>query len=93
MAIKIKAVPYGALPCSLTIFTIKDKPADQDDFIEMNDDGSDYAEDYACGCMVPHSVKATEKVLKKYDITLSEFNEIVEQLKDILYVGSCGWCV
>ena len=85
---------YHALPCSLKTFKINGIDAELHDFGDMNDEGSEYAEPYACGDMrfTKHR-KIREGVLEKYNITRKEYNEICAQLGSKLCIGECGWCV
>lgn len=85
--------PYGALPCSLEVFTIKGKDANTWDFGEGEDMASHRAERWACGDHRFQGKMPTEEILKYYDITLSEYAEIVDALEDVLHVGACGWCI
>jgi hypothetical protein len=91
---KVVIKPYGCLPCSAEVFTIKGKNACTDDFGREEDLDSYNAEPYSCSDMqfIPHN-DPTEGVLKYYKITKKEYREIQEKLKDALDVGSCGWCV
>ena len=83
---------YGSL-CALSIFVINGKMGDKEDFGEQGDESPETAEDYACGDMQFVRVPATQEVLKKYDISEDEYNEIATKLEEELSFGSCGWCV
>lgn len=89
MDIKMKA--YHALPCSLSIFSINKIEADEEDFgiMSLESDG-----EYGCkdAHFNPHRDVLTH-ALVKYGITEAEYRAIQDKLEDVLYVGSCGWCV
>jgi len=85
--------PYHALPCSLETFTINGMDADESDFGDGCDRGSENAEDYACGDWTFESRMPSQQILDKYKISLQEYSEIADQLVTELCVGSCGWCV
>jgi hypothetical protein len=89
---RVKLQVYDAL-CSLKTFTIDGERVDEDDFFYKDDVGRDYAEPYACGNMQGTALKATDKVLKKYNLTVDEFNTVAEEAADLVSFGSCGWCV
>lgn len=84
---------YHGLPCALEKFTIRDKDADDTDFGEGGDQG-ERGEPYTC---TDHRFIANRcpkhGVLEKYGITREEYDAICDALEDVLYVGSCGWCV
>ncbi len=91
---KIKIKPYRALPCALETFTINGIHADLNEFGSMNDEGSEYAGNYACRDMrFTKYDEPLEGLLKKYNITREEYDEICEELDRELCVGSCGWCI
>jgi hypothetical protein len=83
---------YGAL-CSLSEFVINGVDADEDDFVDKYDHSPETAEDYACGDMRADLIPATEEVLQKYKITLSEYNTIAQSVAEKVSFGCCGWCV
>lgn len=91
MEIEIK--PYYALPCSLEVFTINGKEADESDFGDSGDDSPGTAEPYGCGDHRFHGKMPTQKILDKYKISVDEYSTIVSELEEKLAVGSCGWCV
>ena len=84
---------YTGLPCTLEEFTIKGQAADDGDFGHGGDQGHQQ-EPYTCD---DHRFIADRRpkpgVLEKYKITRDEFDSICEALEEVLYVGSCGWCV
>lgn len=82
---------YDAL-CETSVFTINGIRADNDDFGSKCDEGAEYADDYCCGNMQFTPKPATQNILDKYKITVSEYNEIAEKLNEGLSFGSCGWC-
>lgn len=90
---KLVTIPYDALPCSLKEFTINGIDAAKDDFGETI-----FESDGFYGCANNYfkgntNLSHVKKVCDKYNISCEEYLEIVEQLEDVLYVGSCGWCV
>lgn len=87
---KLEMETYSAL-CSLSTFTINGIDAEVEDFGRQHDADPDHAEDYCCGDMRFFPKPATQSVLDKYNINITEYNEICEKL-DCLSFGSCGWC-
>ena len=83
---------YKAL-CSAETFKINGQDADTDDFGESEDQDRDNAPDYGCGNKVFTAKPATSAVLKKYKITVDEYNTIADELSLKLSFGRCGWCV
>jgi len=79
--------------CSAAEFKINGIDADVDDFGEKNDEAPELAEPYGCGNMQFKGKPSTEEVLKKYEITEKEYQEIVSKLEGGLSFGQCGWCV
>lgn len=86
---EIVAIPYRCLPCSLQEFTIDGKPAYHGDFGDTEING-DCMEGTCSAQFVPRM--PTQKVLDQYGITLEQYAEITEVLKDTIRVGWCGWC-
>lgn len=82
---------YGAL-CEPSIFEVKRKEADYEDFVDKYDHYPEGAEEYCCGDMSCDIKNPTQEVLDRYDITLDEYQEIAEKLSDELSFGRCGWC-
>lgn len=83
---------YRAL-CSHETFAINGIAADSDDFGNKGDCAPELAEPYGCGDMQFTRRLATDSVLLKYNINLSEYDEICQRLEDGLSFGMCGWCV
>jgi hypothetical protein len=91
MAYKMEV--FSAL-CSMRVFDVNGIAADTDDFGEQFDHDPMNAPDYGCADMrFGRFMEPPEGVLEKYGITLSEFEEIGDELSDLLSFGSCGWCV
>jgi len=88
---RVKYKTYGAL-CSLEVFTIDGVQPNEDDFFFQDDVGRDRAEDYCCGNMQGTPMKATDDKLKKYNLTVDEFNLVAEAVAEEVSWGSCGWC-
>lgn len=82
---------YGAV-CETSEFIINGIPADAYDFGNKTDEGIEYAQDYCCGNMIFRTISATPKILDKYNINDTEYNEVAAQLADKLSFGNCGWC-
>jgi hypothetical protein len=79
--------------CVLTVFEINGIKADVDDFGEVTDTGKSFAQEYCCGNMeFVGNENPTEEVLKKYKIDKWEYEELLYELKDELYVGRCCMC-
>ena len=87
---KLEIKPYNAL-CSLELFKINDLDADYYDFGDKYDNDEENAEDYCCGDMRFFPKPATQKILDKYKINITEYNKICKKL-DCLSFGCCGWC-
>ena len=87
--------PMEALPCSLEVFTINGKTANQDDFGDTYDHDTESIEEYeyACADMQFDPKPPTKEVLDKYNITEEEYYNICNELECKLCVGSCGWCI
>jgi len=99
--IKIVAVPYSALPCEASVFSVNGIAGCKSDFGVNRDVGSfDYEygewddENWACADnqFEPHG-DVDPEVLARYKINEAQYREIQEQLKDQFAVGGCGWCV
>ena len=85
---------FDFLPCSLAKFRIKGKDAELSDFGSMDDAKSDKAEPYCCACMRFFGDRTPKAgVLAKYGITRKEWTEIKAALKEVMFVGECGFCV
>lgn len=84
---------YSAL-CSLRLFDINGIAADSSDFGEQGDRDPINAEDYACADMrFERYAEPQEGILERYSITREEYDEICDELEDLLSFGNCGWCV
>lgn len=90
MELELKVFSYL---CELDNFIINGVEADYYDFGEKYDHNPEEAEDYGCGNMKFISKPSTSKILEKYKITVEEYNEICNELKDKLSFGYCGWCI
>ena len=99
--IKIKAEPFGALPCAAQDFEVNGIAGDKSDFGNNTDVGSfDYEygdlddENWACADnqFVPHK-QIPDGVLNKYRITEQEYREVQSRCEAIFNVGGCGYCV
>lgn len=88
---KLEFDVYDAL-CEMRVFEINDIVADYEDFGEKFDRSPESAADYSCGNMCFTGKLATQEVLDKYKINITEYNEIVEKLEEGLSFGCCGWC-
>jgi len=88
---KTKIVVFGAL-CSLSTFKINGINADEDEFVDKYDHSPHTADDYCCGDMQADIIPASKEVLKKYGITLSEYQNIAEEVSEKVSFGCCGWC-
>lgn len=88
---EIKCEAYHCL-CALSVFEINDVNADYEDFGGKEDRNPWDAEDYCCGDMRFEGKEATQEILEKYKITLDEYNDICDLLKEKLSFGACCWC-
>ena len=78
--------------CGLRVFTVHGVDANEEDFVEQDDRDPGNAPDRGCGYMQATVIPATEKVLKKYNITLEEYTTIAEDVAEKLSFGRCGKC-
>ena len=78
--------------CRPQSFTVKGKIANENDFGEQFDRDEGNAESYCCGDMHFTPKPATDVILKKYSLTIDEYNEICDALEDKLSFGYCGLC-
>ena len=86
---KVEIEPYRCLPCSLQHFEINGVRAFLCDFGDTTIGGD--CMDNSCHCSFSMKLP-TDEVLERYGITLKEYGEVCEELKEKLYVGACGWC-
>lgn len=89
MELKLKV--FSAL-CALEEFEINGIKADSSDFGSQYDRDPDAADDYCCGDMYFEPALATQEILDKYKISITEYNDICERL-DVLSFGCCYWCL
>jgi hypothetical protein len=82
---------FGCL-CATEKFVVNGVKADSDDFGSQGDASPETAEDYGCGDMRFTPAPASQDILDKYRITVDEYNEIAEMLREGLSFGGCGWC-
>lgn len=78
--------------CTLKVFSINGKKADASEFGKGYDARPDLADDYGCGDYVFAPLPPTEKVLKKYSISESDYKKICEALAERLSFGRCSEC-
>lgn len=78
--------------CACKIFEINGKDADTEDFGIKRDTKGEKAEPHGCGNMEFIRKPATKEVLKKYNITLDEYNKICSKLEEKLSFGGCYLC-
>ncbi len=83
---------YGCL-CETKKFVVNGIEARHEDFGYKGDVEPENAEPYGCGNMLFLPKKPSEDVLKKYNITEAEYEEICGELASKLSFGCCGWCV
>lgn len=77
----------------LKVFRINDIDADIEDFGECYDDDKYSAPDYGCGNMRFHQYdEPSVETLNKYNINITEWEEICDKLDTKLYVGRCADC-
>lgn len=88
---KLEIEPCSAC-CFLKVFKINGIKADSSDFGHQEDVDETNAPDYGCGNMQFISKHATQDVLDKYDITVEDYNEILNELDRCLSFGYCDWC-
>ena len=87
---KLELEIYSSL-CAASKFIINGICAESSDFGYQGDQDDDSPE-YHCGDMQFEGKRATQDVLDKYGISISEYNFIVGQLEAGLSFGSCGSC-
>lgn len=78
--------------CATKVFRINGIEARYEDFGDKQDIDWMNAPDYCCANMQFIPCKPTEEILNKYGITVDEYTEVCNKLKDGLSFGSCGWC-
>lgn len=78
--------------CGLREFSINGKNADYNDFGDKYDTSPENAEDYGCGNMRFIKKQYTKTILKKYKITILEYNKICNKLEKELSFGECDLC-
>ena len=79
--------------CRPSSFTVKGKSADENDFGEQYDRDLSNVERWSCADMHFTPKPAIDAVLKKYSLTVGEYNEICEALEEKLSFGCCSLCV
>lgn len=89
---KLEIEVYDAL-CSLSKFKINSIDAEESDFVYKYDHDSENAEDYGCGDMSADIQPCSQEILKKYQITETEYNEVAEKVSELVSFGCCGWCI
>lgn len=89
---KLEIEVYSAL-CSLATFIINDIEAEEEEFVDKYDHSPDEAEEYGCGSMEADIIAPTEEVLKKYNISREEHEEIAGKVAELVSFGACGRCV
>lgn len=89
---KLEIKTLSALPCGLDVFKINGKDANLADFGEMEHvEGN--CMDGTCHYEFNRNIDPpSQKILKKYRITDTEYSKICDRLEDKLYVSGCGWC-
>lgn len=89
---------YNGLPCRLEQFKIKGQDADEEDFgagedIGPHDESGGWIP-YSCANYVWRTDRhKQEAAMKKYHLSIHEYNLICDALEQTLTVGPCGWCV
>jgi hypothetical protein len=78
--------------CELDMFTINEIEADYHDFGEKHDHSPSTVDVYGCGDMRFVPKPYTQKILNKYNISVSDYKKICAELKDKLSFGYCGLC-
>jgi len=83
---------FGIALCYTPIFIINGIEADKDDFGYQKDRDSENAGQFSCSDMHFTPSPPTGEILDKYNISLSEYYEIADQLESGLSFGNCSWC-
>ena len=78
--------------CVPAVFIINGEDAEESDFGERGDTDPVNADSHCCGNMQFERIEPTDAVLKKYDITVAEYNDVAEQLESGLSFGACNLC-
>ena len=90
--------PFKNLPCKAEKFTINDKMANTEDFGYSTDFDPDYNDDfcgglYGCGnCIWKRQESLKKNAMNKYHLTEDEYNNLCDNLEEILSVGICNLC-
>ena len=80
---KIETKIYNSL-CKTSTFRINGIEVDKYDFVIKCDHSPENSKGRGCGDMRADIIPATDKVLKKYQISLSEYNNIAKQVSEKL---------
>jgi len=92
LAFELTGKSMGSL-CAMEDFWINGIYGAYEDFGDKRDEGSHYAEDYACGDMQFTRMDSTAEVLAKYNINDDQYDAVCDLLTEELSFGNCGWCV
>ena len=84
---------FGSALCYCPVFKVNGIDATEDDFGDKYDRSPEDAEEYGCGDMQFTRVESTKRVLDRYSINESEYDEICDKLEEGLSFGPCGLCV
>jgi predicted metal-binding transcription factor (methanogenesis marker protein 9) len=85
-------ITIGTMPCDVRSLKINDVEASYHDFIELQDHDKTNAPQYGCGDMKATPIQSTPEVLKRYNITQEEYDEITKKLCAKLKIGYCSKC-
>lgn len=92
IAVTTEHVCFKVLNDCIKCNTINNFNSQFDLISEKYDNDRENAEPYGCGNMRFFPKLPTEDILNKYNISVSEYDEIAEHLEMKLSFGSCGWC-
>lgn len=79
--------------CCVPGFRVNGVAAMVEDFVDQYDHDPENAPDYGCGDMRCDPKDPSKDVMRKYGISVTEYNEIVQRLCEKLDFGYCNYCV
>jgi len=85
---KLQLIQSKSCPCSLEQFIINDIIADYEDFGEIDKESNGHE----CQIFGFKAKDPSDEILKKYEITLDEYDQVCNKL-DVIFMGYCQLCI
>lgn len=85
---RLQIVQSKSCPCSLEQFIINDITADYEDFGEIDKESNGHE----CRVFGFNPKDPSDEILKKYKITLDEYEQVCNKL-DVIFIGYCQLCI